>query len=149
MLCAVPGSGGATLTVVPDEPDEELAAARCEAMTWAGFTSAGAAATVRVLEAASMTMMFLRSWTINATEPLRGSALRACARLLAPLPLLLVILAPTATATTSMTATKNAGSTMPRRRLRRELRAPVETGLASVAARFRDNAVPSVCVQLM
>src|SRR6516225_1589301 len=142
MLCAVPGSGGgAAAAVTLAELDEEFAAALCEAMTCEGFALTGFAATVRVRAAASMTMSFLRSCTISATEPLCGSESMAIARLLAPLPFGIITLAAVATTATMTTATKNAGSTIPlRRRLRCELRGllaevrdslivPVEAGI--------------------
>src|SRR6516164_1775212 len=164
MLCAVPGSGGCAAPVVTlVELDEEFAAALCEAMTCEGFVIAGFDATVRVRTALSMTMRFLRSCTINATEPLCGSESMTSARLLAPLPFGLITLAATATTATRITATKNAGSTIPlRRRLRCELRdllaevhdsvvVPVEAGIvfSSIAVPFRDNAVPSVFVSCL
>lgn len=165
MLCAVPGLGAGALTVVVvelDELDAAFAAAFSEATTCEGFTFAGLDATERVPTAASMTMVFCRSCTINATEPLRGSESMASARLFAPRPVWFIALAVMATAATRITARKNAGSTILRRRrslrdlrdlgdllaeVRDALALPVEAGFAasSVAVRFGDNAVPSAC----
>src|SRR5215472_7468654 len=131
MLWAVPAFGaGAATGGGPLDVDAGAAAADCEAMTLDGFTVAGFAATVIACAAAFITMRFCRSCASNATDPLCGSESMAWARLFAPLPFGLIILAPKATPATSRTATRKAGSTMPVRRnkprLRRELRRPPE-----------------------
>jgi hypothetical protein len=156
-FAAAGSGGGKTTDGVPVELDEEFAAAAtCE-----GSTVTGLDATERVFTAAFMMISCSRSFSSKATEVLRGSEAMACARLLAPLSLGLITFETMDTTPTRITVKKNAGSAiLLRRRLRPELRGllvelrsslvgRVEAGrgVSSIAVRFRDNAVPSVCAR--